>query len=483
MIRPPAPLWLIDADAERLSVALRAVRRLGHTLASAASIEDARGRTGKQTPAVVLVSLEIWRTAGAPWLRALQERGARTRFVVFGDDRVERDRDRLVEEGVQAILRWPLSTAELDACVDEQLEAADNEAQRPSDGVDRRKVSGEYLAAAGSPTMTYSSLPAVGDRSPHPAMREAVRELAEELRAGRVRIQGVSASAVDLQRVLADHRTSLTAIVQHVERDPQLASAVIRASNAAQYRGRGVVTNLADAGRRLGVRRLAEVSQMEAVRGVFSSKDRGWTKLLTAMRRNTLCTAYAARHVAERMRDTQASTVYTMGLFHNLGELLVLDLYQRLGLDAPVEGVAAGALRADMDSQHTALGALLLKSWNMPAPLVAVAFAHQDPSIYPSGTPVNRHCWMVAGAYHAMSALAPYKDEHREAPGLSACATALGQEVALFEEAAAKANEWWTQGQPAGKDQAPPAVPPPGSAASEPAADPSPPPETPVTEG
>lgn len=453
MIRPPAPICVVDADATRLSEAVRCTQRLGHIVEGSASLAEARARLAKQPPAVLIAAYESWRGAGPEVLRAFREGGGRTRVVVFGDERVDAARAELVEGGVHAVVHWPLSTAELDACVDEQLEAAEAEPGGPPGSGDRRMTTGEYTPA--SPTMTYSSLPAVGDRSPLPEMRSAVRELADELRAGRVRIQGVSTSAVELQRVLADARVSLPTIVGHVEKDPQLAAAVIRASNSARYRGRGVVTNLADAGRRLGVRRLAEVAQMEAVRGVFSSKDRGWTRLLAAMRRHTLCTAHAARLVAERLHDSQASTVYTMGLFHNLGELLVVDLYQRLGLDAPVDALATGPLRIDMDGQHTALGALLLKSWNMPAPLVAVAYAHQDPSIYPSGTPVNRHCWMVAGAAHAVAVHAPYKDEHNDAPGLAACAAALGQESEVFESAAQRALEWWSEGNPKVEEAAP----------------------------
>jgi HD-like signal output (HDOD) protein len=386
---------------------------------------------------IVLFSSEGWTDDGARVLRELPAQAVPPRAVLVVANGHSDAATGLEEEGINAVVEEPLSSAGLDLVIDEQLEIAEAIALSDAESQARSKLGEKSV-------VTYSSLPAVGSQSSRPELRDAVVAMANELRAGKVRLQGLSSAAVELQRLLSDPRASLTEIARRVEQDANLAASVIRAANAAAFRGRTPTSDVQDAGRRIGVRRLSELVQTEIMRGLYRNGTTGWAPLLESMRRNTLSTAWACRTLAERLGDPSPGSVYSMGLFANVGEILVVDLHRRLRLPPPDGPLAAGGLAADMEAQHAHLGALLLRSWQLPAALQAVAFAHHEPTIYPVGTPMNRHCWLVAAAHSAVvDAGATYKVEHHEPEILAMCAGALGVTEDVLRAVGRSALEWW----------------------------------------
>ena len=455
-MRQPEHILVVEEDPDLLDRHLAAIDRVGHYGHGLLGLQEAHSRRGRMTPALILFSVDAWEEGGPDLIKAFAEKEKPCRVLVVGDHHALGRSPEYIDQGAQGVLLEPLSTAELDRAIDglmlgppaDVLRAAEDEARRVEASPDPLA---KPKAGDGDGDGDEADDPDAGRRKRR--VRNKILKLADTLRKGEAQVSNISPVAMELQGLCAgDEAPSLSALVTKIEQDPNLAGAVLRASNTAAYRGMPSVVDLVAAGRRLGTRRMGEVAQMEAIKGAFvARKGSGWSRLLSRMWRNTVTTAHTARIVATDLGIAARGEIYSMALFHNLGEVLIADLYRQLGEPAPRTGYATGALREDMDRQHAALGALLLKSWGMPLTLARIAFAHHDPSVLPSGTPLSRHAWMIGGAFRAVvDAGYEYKaPSHDEGPPVASAAAVLGVSTNTFKEAAEEAIEWWT-----GRDEA-----------------------------
>jgi HD-like signal output (HDOD) protein/FixJ family two-component response regulator len=441
--RAPVHVLVIDPDTQRRAEALRAVERIGHLGTGITSHEEALARRGREAASVLMIAPSLWEQGGRDLVRRLADREQGVRLLVLGDEGVANRGPELMDQGVQAVLVAPLSTLELGEVVERLL-------QGPAARVRERGVDTGPVAALRDPEAGGGAEPepesADGGEPDDPGLQDRFRELAEALRNGSVEVTNISPVALELQGLVADGGSNLPDLVGKIEQDPNLAAEVLKAANAAAYRGMPPVLDLFTAGRRLGGRRLGEVAQMAALRGAFTTRAQGWGKLLGRMWRHTVVSAQAARMLAERVGDPSRGEVYTMALFANLGEVLVVDLFKSSGAEAPLRGIADGSLRRAMDAQHAALGALLLRSWKLPSSVASIALSHHDPSPLPPGTPIARHAWMIGACQQAVAQLPgfDYKRRHREGPPLAAAAASLGLDSAVLAQVAEAAAGAWS---------------------------------------
>ncbi len=432
----PLQVLVVAPDVNERAEHQRAVERLGHIANSLGRPAEAAQRRGRRPPAVILFTPESWSDGGAELVDALRERKGTSRAILVGDARTLSRSPQVFAQGIQKFLLTPLSTAELEEAINEVMAgppARHAQEDEVDDSVDEESEGADSAADSEMKQLDPE------------LVRAHIVDLATKLRDGTATVSNISPVAMELQALCGDQGTSLGALVEKIEQDHSLASAVLKASNAAAYRGMPSVLDLNSAGRRLGTRRLAEVAQMESLKGAFSSKNTGWSKLLSKMWRNTVTTAFAARSLVERIGFSNRGEVYTMALFHNLGEILIVDIHQKLGSTPPKKGLATGALARDMQNQHAELGALLMRSWKLPATLAAICYAHHNPDRLDSGTPLARHAWLIGGVQRAVcEAGYHYMAGAHQGPQVAAAAGVLGIDESWFHEAAEAGMRSWT---------------------------------------
>ena len=438
---PAQTVAIVHGDKEARERYVSELSRLGHAASAGEEPEDIRVGRGRKHPSMLLFSAKSWRSAGPAYVRKLAAKGAHTRVIVVGTARTLRGEEELRESGVQALLVDPVPALELDRQFESLLSEPPAVDGLGTEDLDtQRRGSG-----AGQTERTQSSKKRdSSDQSSASPMRAEVVALAETLRSGRARVSNISPVAMELQAMCAEGPSSMKELVDKIEQDPNLAAATLRAANSVAYRGMPRVIDLHAAGQRLGTRRLGEVSQTEAIKGVYRGGGKGWGRLLTRMWRHTVTTAHAARLLGERLDLPNQGAIYTMALLHNLGEVLIVDLYRKGGHEAPQGGIATGALLHDMNNRHSALGALLLKSWNFPPALASIALTHHDPSDLAEGTPLSRHAWLIGAlASSLMAGPTKYKETPQGGPPLPTAAAMLGVRVEDFERTAEAAHKWW----------------------------------------
>ena len=180
--------------------------------------------------------------------------------------------------------------------------------------------------------------------------------------------------------VLADPDARMKAIVEAIERDPALASRVLRVANSAQYRGARKCSSINEAVVRLGSREVHQVVASVATMGMFqdgSGLGKRWREHLVGV-------AAVARILGEEHGTQIAGQAFLAGLVHDIGKLLSLQVkeipYETL---APKLFDHADELhvveRILVGYDHAVLGGHVLSQWRFPETISQVAAWHHQP--------------------------------------------------------------------------------------------------------
>jgi HD-like signal output (HDOD) protein len=177
---------------------------------------------------------------------------------------------------------------------------------------------------------------------------------------------------------LCDRQTSSSAeIADAVESDAALAIAVMRAAN----NGGG------PAGRAAGVREAIEALRVDRVRELtagmptydFLEQPGGLAVRHERFRRHAVAVRNAAERVGEIARLTQPDELGIAALLHDVGALVLAELYgaDREGTSAtltPDERVRAE--RRELGIDHALVGAVLVRRWALRSPIAAAIERH-----------------------------------------------------------------------------------------------------------
>ena len=193
-------------------------------------------------------------------------------------------------------------------------------------------------------------------------------------------LAGVKAypEVVELVRLAArDPKSAALDIARIVETDVGTASDVLRVANAPASGLEERCTSLRHAVSLLGMNRVSEVVASAAALALIE-KSAAQHPALAA---HALAVAGVARLLAPIV-GMSADEAFTLGLLHDVGALLVVQsddpLYEGLIEQALPDEPSIEDEHALMGFDHGALGAAVLRKWNVPAPLPeAVALHHR----------------------------------------------------------------------------------------------------------
>ncbi len=183
-----------------------------------------------------------------------------------------------------------------------------------------------------------------------------------------------------LQAVMANPDFGISEVAAIIGRDPGLSVDVLRLINSAYFGLRREITSVPRAVSLLGAETVMSLVLGLTVKDQFRSTgnagisiDAEWGRALEMAR-----IAHGVAK-AERLDKETIDASYLGALLHNVGRLVLAENYpDRFAGMRLQETDLPGALQAERETfgaDHSQLGALLLKSWDLPEPIVeAVAF-------------------------------------------------------------------------------------------------------------
>lgn len=174
--------------------------------------------------------------------------------------------------------------------------------------------------------------------------------------------------------------SSALSIGRLVEMDPALSALVLRLANSAAF---GLRHQISSAARAIATVGLENVRAFAASRAIGAIGE-GSNDLPGGMWEHALLTACAAREVGPRV-GTRADDAFSLGLLHDIGQMVLFRLYPDEYLEAISRAIAQettlmGAELAAFGHAHDDVGAAVLHQWGFPKPFTQAIQAHHRKS-------------------------------------------------------------------------------------------------------
>jgi HD-like signal output (HDOD) protein len=189
-----------------------------------------------------------------------------------------------------------------------------------------------------------------------------------------------------LTRLLHEPDAGLREVGAALAQDPGLAAQLLRLANSSYYGLEQPVLDIERGAVVLGMRtlneivwRVAVVQSFEHLAGQRLSLERFW--------RHSILTGQLGQWLATQCQvrlELGPSDLYTCGLLHDLGRLVLLhgqrERYEECLRIAEADGVDSHTLeREHFGFSHTEAGAVLAFMWKLPPPLQAAIEHHHGP--------------------------------------------------------------------------------------------------------
>jgi len=197
--------------------------------------------------------------------------------------------------------------------------------------------------------------------------------------------------AIQVNDLLADESSSAESIGAIVEQDPALTATLLKVANSSMYGVSGVgaeIDNVAKAFTRIGSREIQELTLGICATRAFTGIPNEIISVEDFWHHSLLC-ATSARLIARRTRARNAGMVFTAGLLHDIGHLVMFHLIPEKSLEA------LALCRDEMDADnlyiaereilgfdHMDVGKSLGERWNWPTALVNCIARHHEPFKY-----------------------------------------------------------------------------------------------------
>jgi HD-like signal output (HDOD) protein len=231
-----------------------------------------------------------------------------------------------------------------------------------------------------------------------------------------------------------------------VERDPALASHVIRVANSAAFRGQGEITAIGPAIHRIGASLVVGNALQSAVHRVFDPYGGMGRRLgqLAVIEAN-LMSALAACWKAQPAIPSEVA--YAHGLLHDLGHLVMALRLGKAFEDFHHRGYPAAEV-AQRETEafgfdHQQAGRLLANHWGLPDELTVVVASHHFPRELRQGQldSTTAIVDMLAVADRLSRLIADHVDRSTKAEGVIADWLLKNDSKSVLQPSSASADE------------------------------------------
>ena len=181
---------------------------------------------------------------------------------------------------------------------------------------------------------------------------------------------------------------SLGEIANAISPDQGLTSRILAVANSAFYGLQQQVTSVQRAATLLGLKEIRNIVLALGVQGMVRGRTLPEDFDLVAYWRHQLTVAMTVKLLAQETKHPDPDNLFTAGLLHDLGKMIV-------AMHAPEDWTAIAALRKEKGMafhkaedawwgiEHGVVGALVLKSWNLPLDLHEPVNWHHAPLAAP----------------------------------------------------------------------------------------------------
>ncbi len=209
-----------------------------------------------------------------------------------------------------------------------------------------------------------------------PDKKQIIEQVIAKLKSNDFPLPPLSDVAEKLTRMAANNTASAEEIAELFKNDPVITARLVAISNTAAYRGVRNCASLEEAITRIGIKDTINYIWFFCNKGLFESKNKNFADILLKLRDHSLATAECARLVAKHLKHKNSNDFFYMGLMHDIGVVLVLEILKEISSHAPISDPTE--INKILRTLHNQFGTALLKRWNMSETLQTIAQCHDD---------------------------------------------------------------------------------------------------------
>lgn len=198
--------------------------------------------------------------------------------------------------------------------------------------------------------------------------------------------------ALRVRDAVESDNTSAGQIADIVATDAALSARLLQVANSPLYRARNPIDNLQNAIARMGYAVVRNLVTTLVMRQMFQATSESLDVRLRRLWEHSVQVSAISRVLAAQVNGLQKDQAMLGGLIHDIGAMPILvkadDMPELLEDEAVLDSVIA--------KLHPTLGEIILRSWEFPDSLVAVAAEHENLQRAPAHGPDYVDVVMVA---------------------------------------------------------------------------------------
>ena len=227
-------------------------------------------------------------------------------------------------------------------------------------------------------TSSTKPVAAVVDQTSREERKPLIDEIVSRFRKGEINIPTYPEINIKLARLIGED-APLAKITELLKQDMSIVSNLIRLSNSAAFSGGKKIQTLDQAIYQLGLKQTQNVVEIISNRAFYTTKNMNYPNLLKAIWKHSIACAHAAAILGKKLRHTSPDELFTMGLLHDIGFLLLLQVISELENSKDYDVVIEKDSLLDfLKAHHGSFGRALLHRWKFPEQFASVAMCHED---------------------------------------------------------------------------------------------------------
>ena len=209
-------------------------------------------------------------------------------------------------------------------------------------------------------------------------------------------LDGLPASASQLIQKVNNPDFNIQELVDSIEMDPALTANVLKWANSPVFGGIHEIATIRDATVRLGLQQMRQLITASLTTPIISHAIPGYDLSPGQLLERSIIVAMGSIEISKFLQIKTPEHTFTAGLLHDIGKIVlgkfVGNSSFKLLEEADRESIPFNKAEHNiLGIDHAEAGALLLKNWNIPLPIVEVVRWHHEPNLYEgeSNTPLD----------------------------------------------------------------------------------------------
>jgi HD-like signal output (HDOD) protein len=199
-------------------------------------------------------------------------------------------------------------------------------------------------------------------------------QLFQDLMEDKLALPSMPDVAVRVRQAITERDAGAGEIAKIIQNDPVVAARLMQAANSPLFGGQRPVDSLSAAIVRLGIKNTREVVTAVTMREVFKTRNPLLNKRMVELWMHSSMVAAITAVLARKLPGFTADRALLAGLVHDIGVVPLLahaGNYEELARDP-------GLLEATISEYRGQVGAMILRRWNFPEDMIAVALEAEN---------------------------------------------------------------------------------------------------------